>query len=62
MAEGGAMKHKKFYRLYREERLSVWRHRRKKCVRELVVLALPEGLGNAGRWILCSTKTKMGIG
>lgn len=48
LAEGGAMNHKKFYRIYREERLSVRRRRRKKWVRERVPLALPEGIGK--RW------------
>jgi putative transposase len=45
VAQGGRMNHKKFYRLYREERLSVRRKRRRKLVRERVPLTLPERPG-----------------
>jgi putative transposase len=42
------MNHKRFYRIYREEKLSVRRKRRKKWVRERVPLTLPEKPGM--RW------------
>jgi len=42
------MNHKKFYRIYREERLAVQRKRRKKWVRERVPLVLPGCAGE--RW------------
>jgi putative transposase len=45
LAEGGRMNHKRFYRIYREERLAVRRKRRQKWVRERVPLALPAKQG-----------------
>ncbi len=38
---GGAMNHKKFYRLYRQENLGLRCRRRKKMVRQRVALSLP---------------------
>ena len=50
LGEGGRMNHKKFYRIYREEKLSIRRKRRKKLVRERVPLFLPSRPGE--RWSL----------
>jgi putative transposase len=40
--EGGTMNHKKFYRIYHEQGLSLRRRKRKKIFRERVPLGLPE--------------------
>jgi putative transposase len=54
--EGCRMNHKRFRRLYREEKLQVrQRGARKRALGVRAPLALPNGPTSAGHWILCPT-------